>query len=305
MMGLSTLVLLSSVALLCSAAPALEPVTCSFENINAAARLAMHHLNMYHEHGYRFRLLEVAGSKMGQTDTGCTMELNLNLWETDCHTVNPKHFEDCEFRQESDRAVAASCTVQMTVVYSDAQVKSYKCVTKKALSDEEMAMTCPDCPPIISLTDPQALKAAQAAVKQFNLNTTNQHYFVLKEVGRTKLAYIPGVGMRYYSEVALIESQCPMFSRVVPESCNPLCSERAQHALCKASYSAANGISHLECEYYPPSYAPPLAFGEQEPVCVPTLPLSPAGPPGSQPTSNTHHCSMDSNSAFHPICPWP
>lgn len=31
------------------------------------------------------------------------MELNLELGETKCHTVNPKHFEDCDVREDMDK----------------------------------------------------------------------------------------------------------------------------------------------------------------------------------------------------------
>lgn len=59
------LVMLSSAVQLCSTAPALEPLTCS-EDIGAmvAARLAMHHINEHHDHGYKFRLNEIQGNKV-------------------------------------------------------------------------------------------------------------------------------------------------------------------------------------------------------------------------------------------------
>ncbi|XP_035524144.1 antihemorrhagic factor cHLP-B-like [Morone saxatilis] len=131
MKALPILVLLSSAVQLFSAAPALEPVTCSEDSGAAAARLAMHHINENHEHGYKFRLNEVQGNKVEKVNEGCNIELKLRLLETTCHTVNPKHFEDCQTRTEPDWAVEANCTVTMTVTSNDASVTKYECDTQQ------------------------------------------------------------------------------------------------------------------------------------------------------------------------------
>eukprot|EP00064_Thunnus_orientalis_P019988 superscaffoldBa00005269_g20119 len=131
MKGFSILVLLSSVVLLCSAAPALELVTCSEDSGAAAARLAMHHINEQHDHGYKFRLSETQGIKVVKVDGGCDVELQLDLLETKCHVVNPQHFEDCEIREETERAVMANCTIMMTVKNDDAKVTKYECDTRQ------------------------------------------------------------------------------------------------------------------------------------------------------------------------------
>lgn len=49
-----------------------------------------------------------------------------------------------------------------------------------------MGMMCPDCPPLLPLNDKNGLLAVDAVVKNFNENTSNAHYFVLKEVGRIR-----------------------------------------------------------------------------------------------------------------------
>lgn len=36
-----------------------------------------------------------------------------------------------------------------------------------------------------------------------------------------------GKGMNYYAEFALVETHCPMGSRILPEACIPLCPDRA------------------------------------------------------------------------------
>lgn len=66
MRTLRVLTLLSAAVLLCSAAPGLEPLTCSEGNGPAAADKAVHHINEYHDHGYKFRLHEVQGNSVEQ-----------------------------------------------------------------------------------------------------------------------------------------------------------------------------------------------------------------------------------------------
>lgn len=47
-------------------------------------------------------------------------------------------------------------------------------------------MICPDCPKLIPLNSPEGLKSVHEAVKKFNQNTTNQHIYILQEVGRIR-----------------------------------------------------------------------------------------------------------------------
>ncbi|GAA6231928.1 alpha-2-HS-glycoprotein-like [Lates japonicus] len=220
------LVLLSSAVLLCSTAPALESVTCSEDSGNATARLAMHHINEHHDHGYKFRLNEIQGNKVVKVGEGCDVTLQLDLLETVCHTVNPKHFEDCEIRQETDQ-VMANCTVMVTVETGDAKITKYECGTRQVKSNREMVRICPDCPILIPLNSPEGLNSVNEAVKEFNKNNTNQHYYTLQEVGRIRSGYMMMAGMSYYAEFALVETNCPMGSRIIPEACKPLCPDRA------------------------------------------------------------------------------
>ncbi|XP_042370455.1 alpha-2-HS-glycoprotein 1, partial [Plectropomus leopardus] len=227
MKRLSTLVLLASAVQLLGAAPALEAVTCNLDGGAAAARKAMHFIDEHHDHGYKFRLLEVQDHKVEKVDGGCNMELKLNLGETVCHTVNPKHFEDCEYRGTDSIAVSADCTVMMTVRNGDAAVTKYNCTTEQALSPEEMVMTCPDCPTLIPLTSPEGLMSVNQAVKEFNKNATLQREYILQEVGRLRSGYVMMAGMYFYAEFVLVESHCPKNSRILTAACNPLCPDRA------------------------------------------------------------------------------
>ncbi|XP_049445028.1 alpha-2-HS-glycoprotein 1 [Epinephelus fuscoguttatus] len=289
MEGLSILLLLASAVQLYSAAPALEAVTCNEDGGAAAARLATHHIDEHHDHGYKFRLLEILGNKMEKVDGGCDIELNLNLGETVCHTVNPQHFEDCEYRDQTAGAVGAHCNVSMTVRNGDAKVTKYACDTHRELSDSELIMTCPDCPVLIELTSPEGLMSVNQAVKKFNTNTTNQHVYILQEVGRLRTGYVMSVGMFYYSEFVVVETHCPRDSRILQDACKPLCPDRAHHALCRSSYSSKTYKTTYDCDFYPPKNTTALGPGEQEPVCtseqpaVPPVLAGPHMPPGGRP----------------------
>uniref|UniRef100_A0A668TGV7 Cystatin domain-containing protein n=1 Tax=Oreochromis aureus TaxID=47969 RepID=A0A668TGV7_OREAU len=183
MRTLRVLTLLSAAVLLCSAAPGLAPLTCSEGNGPAAADKAVHHINEYHDHGYKFRLHEVQGNSVEQVDGGCNVKLQLDLRETKCHTTNPKPFEDCEIREETAR-VNANCTVLMTIKDGDATITKYECDTRQVNTNSEMVRICPDCPVLLPLNDSEGLKSVHEATTEFNKNTSNQHYYILKEVGR-------------------------------------------------------------------------------------------------------------------------
>ncbi|XP_034090977.1 alpha-2-HS-glycoprotein-like isoform X2 [Gymnodraco acuticeps] len=266
MKGLPTLLLLCSTALLCSAAPAVEPVTCSEDGGAAAARMAAHHIDEKHDHGYKFKLSEIKGNKVEKVDDGCEIELQLDLMETTCHNINPKHFEDCMIRGETQRAVMANCSVRINVINGDAKVRNYHCDTRQVKTDSEMVSICTDCPNLISLHDPEGMKSVKEAVQRVNENTTNQNYFILKDVGRIKIGWTM-TGMNYWAEIALVESHCRMGSRILPEACKPLCPDRARHALCHSSYSKSKGLMSVECDYYPPMNSTALGDGEREPIC--------------------------------------
>ncbi|XP_039456597.1 histidine-rich glycoprotein-like isoform X1 [Oreochromis aureus] len=345
MRTLRVLTLLSAAVLLCSAAPGLAPLTCSEGNGPAAADKAVHHINEYHDHGYKFRLHEVQGNSVEQVDGGCNVKLQLDLRETKCHTTNPKPFEDCEIREETARAVKANCTVLMTIKDGDATITKYECDTRQVNTNSEMVRICPDCPVLLPLNDSEGLKSVHEATTEFNKNTSNQHYYILKEVGRISSGYIMTSGMNYYAEFALVETHCPMGSRIVIEACTPLCPDRARHAFCKSSYSSENGLLSNDCDFYPAENTTALGPGEKEPDCRHhgrRLPHSHGGPPphahdhghgppphdhehghgppppggkgghhgkGSfHPLRRFHPCHgflVNPDPALHPICPWP
>ncbi|XP_060933661.1 alpha-2-HS-glycoprotein 1 isoform X2 [Limanda limanda] len=290
MKALHVLVLLASVVLLCRASPVLEPVMCNEDHSAAAARLAVHDINEHHKHGYKFQLSEIKENKMDKVEEGCTIELHLDLLETKCPSISPKHFEDCETRDESQRAVMANCTVMMAVKDGNADVTKNDCDTRLVKTNSEMHRICPDCPSMIPLNSPEGLKAIETAVHEENINSTNEHFYILQEVGRVKSGWMSSQGMYYSSEFVIVETHCPMGSRIAIEACDPLCPDRARHAFCRSFYTQGAGLQSVDCEYYPALNKTALGPGEKEPQCKnPHLMLLPR--PAGPPSPPVHHPS--------------
>ncbi|XP_034439241.1 alpha-2-HS-glycoprotein 1 [Hippoglossus hippoglossus] len=288
MKALNVLVLLASVVLLCRAAPVLELLMCSEDHSAAAARLAVHDINEHHNHGYKFRLSEIKENKTEKVEDGCTIELHLDLLESKCHSINPKHFEDCETRHETERDVMAHCTVMMAVKDGNANVTRYDCDTRQVTTNKDMQLLCPDCPVLIPLHSPEGLKAVEKAVHEENVNSANERFYILQEVGRVLSGYMSSQGMYYSSEFVIVETHCIMGSRIAIEACDPLCPDRARHAFCRSSYSNGAGLRSVDCEYYPALNTTALGPGETEPQCkCPHL--------AGQPSPTGHHPSAGGN----------
>ncbi|KAI4791851.1 hypothetical protein KUCAC02_033759 [Chaenocephalus aceratus] len=218
--------------------------------------MAAHHIDENHDHGYKFKLSEIKGSKVEkQVDGGCEIQLQLELMETTCHNIDPTQLEDCEVRDVTDWEVRANCSVSVRVRKGDARVRSYHCDTQKVLTHSEMPGVCPDCPHLVSLHDPDGIKSVKEAVQRVNKNTTNQNYFILKDVGRIVIGSLLGRNLFYAAEFALVESDCPMGSSTPPEDRRPLCPDRARHAFCHSIYFLSKGLDSVRCDYYPPMWA--------------------------------------------------
>ncbi|XP_077389917.1 alpha-2-HS-glycoprotein-like [Festucalex cinctus] len=251
-------------------APTSPALACSADSQEAAARLAVRHVNEHHKHGYKFKLLDpdTVNSNFQQQADGCHIDVTMNLLQTNCHVTNPKTEDQCEFMMDSERPAAATCTSKLTVTGGVATVTRHTCVTKPEPSNAEMPMICPDCPSLLPLNDENGVKAAQEAVKKYNRESNHAHYFTLMEISKLTSGYIPSVGMMTWINFVLVETTCPKHSRIVPEACTPRCPDRAHHAYCKVSYSHSTGqLGDLTCELYQPKDSSPLPADQQEPVC--------------------------------------
>ncbi|KAM8888935.1 alpha-2-HS-glycoprotein 1 [Synchiropus picturatus] len=315
-------VLLSAALVLWGAHSLPLEIECNGDGIRYAGKLAEQAIEKNHDHGYKFLFQGVNGSTINQVQDGCEMTLHIILKETSCTVTNPKPASECKLRDMYDE-VTANCTVMLDVKNGVGKVTRYECDTRQEVTDIEMMQLCPDCPVLAFLNNAEGLKAVHDAIQQFNKNSSNTNIYVLHEVGRIISYYMMSAGMMYSPSFTLVETRCPMGSRIALEACVPLCPKRAKHAYCTARYSTVSGLQSVDCEYYPAEDNQTLALGEKEPVCErphtgPPAPPGPPGPPGSIPHIHPHpprphfHSHLPCREArpgsvrkIHPICNWP
>ncbi|XP_035769191.1 uncharacterized protein LOC102782081 isoform X1 [Neolamprologus brichardi] len=170
----------------------------------------------------------------------------------------------------------------------------------------------PDCPILLPLNDSESLKFIHDMVKLFNINIAKKHYYILQDVARiTAGKYMH----ENYAEFVLVESRCPVGSKIPIEECTPLCPDRADYAYCQ-------GFEGFECYINDPKNTTALGPGEEEPVCGHhersqphdhehghgSPPTGGKGKGSIHPLRRFHPCHgflFNPDPALHPICPWP
>ncbi|KAJ8418905.1 hypothetical protein AAFF_G00004040 [Aldrovandia affinis] len=321
--------------------PDTHAITCDDQGTTAAAQTAQHYINIHHYHGYKFRLSKIKSSKVvEQENSTCEFHLELELEETKCHIVNPKPFDQCESREMGEVKVQADCFVNLTVAEGKAKLKKYSC-TSGPVSLEELRATCPDCPSMIPLHDPQGQESIKQAMKNFHQHSNHSAFFKLMEVGRLSTQHT-FMGQSYFAEFAIVETNCAR--TVEPENentCEPLCNDKAHHGFCESTMLGNDEVS-VECEifdvqnttakgsqhnhhYHRTSHGRHCAHHPGDHPGAHTRPAPPPhGPPRTghppmfpHPPSHPqqvlvhappfHHCpgSLKIPPSIHPICPHP
>ncbi|KAL1022864.1 hypothetical protein UPYG_G00033470 [Umbra pygmaea] len=333
MRGLTVVSVLVLWALACASEPARDTSgrrwTCDENDNEPGAKLAMMSINKNHFHGYKFQLSKISSSTVEKDESGCKIHLQLNLQETTCHIVNPKPFEECEIRPQSETQVNAHCNVTLIIAEGNSTEVSKHSCNSEAVSAEEMVRLCPDCPVLLPLHSPEGLESVKAGLNQFNSNHNLTSYFKLLEVGRITSGYMVMTGINYYTEFAIVETECNAKSRIEKMACKPLCHHNARHGLCKSSllgtgavdvdcviYEALNTSSHgRNCGNS--SYHPGHRVRPWQPKPLPghlgPLARVPIGPgPHRESGESLHefpfpHCHgfVKIPPSIHPLCPFP
>ncbi|XP_061635518.1 alpha-2-HS-glycoprotein-like [Phyllopteryx taeniolatus] len=281
------------------AVPSLPAVTCDMESVAAAATLGVQHINRKHEHGFRFKLQEVQGSKYQQVSGGCHIDVNVKLVQTKCHFTNPKPDDQCELWRLDERGAVATCSIEFWVMWGVAKVTRHECTTRPELSNEELVTVCPYCPKLLPLDDPTAAKAVHDAVVKFNWESKHENYFTLMEVAHVTMGSVPTIGTITSLMFALVETTCPSGARNSFVACTPRCPDRAHHAFCQTSYyNLHKQVGKLECELYLPKNPGPHPTDVPHPVCRPLFHQSPEACVCKALLNNP-------NQAIHHICPFP
>ncbi|KAM9818440.1 alpha-2-HS-glycoprotein-like [Syngnathus typhle] len=282
-----------------AAANTLPLVTCDDDSAMAAAGMAVRRINDNHQHGFKFNLQEVQSSSYQQFSGGCHIDVNVKLVQTKCHFTNPKPVDQCKLWQQNERGAVATCSVEFWVMWGVAKITKYECTTRPELTNAESLTTCPDCPRLLPLDEPTAVKAVHNAVVKFNIESTRHNYFTLMEVAHVTTRDLARIGTITWLKFALVETMCPRGARSTFVACVPLCPDRAYHAFCQTAYYNSYGqVGELDCEIYPPKNPGPYPTGEPEPICMPLFHQS----------SDACLCKDKLKSpepSLHHICPFP
>ncbi|XP_061635522.1 alpha-2-HS-glycoprotein-like [Phyllopteryx taeniolatus] len=274
-------------------------VTCGEDGAEAAAGLAVRHINEHHRHGFKFRLHEIQSSNYQQFPGGCHIDVNVKLAQTKCHITDPKPLDRCQLWRRNERGAVATCSVEFWVMWGAARITRHECTTRPEHTNEELMTICPSCPKLLALNDPTGVSAVDAAVTAFNRDGQRQNYFTLMEVAQLTEEYVAGVGTITWLKFALVETTCPREATSSLAACTPRCPDRANHVFCQTSYyNVHRQVGELSCETYPPKNSAALPAGEPEPVCRPLFHKS------------AEACVCQArlkkpDAAVHHICPFP
>ncbi|KAJ8278313.1 hypothetical protein GJAV_G00086280 [Gymnothorax javanicus] len=238
--------------------------------IQTAVRL----INEHHHHGYKYRLSKMRSRCVPQKDvSSCEHQLDLELEETKCHVINPKHFDECEFREEEETKVKANCKATLTGTGGNVELLTLECNSEPA-SAEDLRAVCPDCPSLLTLTNRQGLDSINKALKKFNQESKDIDIFTLLEVGRLstqeyyfyrpistsciplslkpKLSFAQYMILRqlYFAEFAIVETNCSKGEESEDCcQCSPLCDTKARHGFC-TSIVLEDAEVTVNCEIY-------------------------------------------------------
>lgn len=87
-------------------------------------------INEHHHHGYKYRLSKIwflSWTLKDESSCEHQVQVDLELEETKCHVINPKHFDECEFRVEQETKVKADCKATLTVTGGNAVLLKLVC----------------------------------------------------------------------------------------------------------------------------------------------------------------------------------
>ncbi|XP_018616515.2 alpha-2-HS-glycoprotein 1 [Scleropages formosus] len=225
-----------------------HPVTCDEKGVQEASQAAEKQIAVYHHHGYKYRLTNTASSKLQKKDdTECEFHLELVLEETDCHVVNPKPLEECQLRQMHETKVVSNCNVTLTIVNGKTFAIKYSCHSEPA-SAEELVKVCPDCPSLLSLTDPKGLESIKEAMKKFHAETNETNYWKMLEVGRISTQYM-FQGQSYFAQFAIVETTCLRQDNPEESKCKMLGKEEVRFGFCTSTLLGDGEIT-VDCDLY-------------------------------------------------------
>ncbi|KAF4083285.1 hypothetical protein AMELA_G00138190 [Ameiurus melas] len=235
-------------SVLCHGLFSADPPFCKL-NASEKADEAEYLINKLHHHGYKFKLFSYTEELNLPGLPACQTFMVLTLKETKCHIVNPKPFNECEERKDNETPVIAKCNVTLCDGGEKPGIAQLICDTEPA-SSEQLIRSCPDCPTLLPLHDPEGLESVKAAIEKFNKESNQTSYFKLLEVGRLSTQHNMKFGMSHFAEFAIVETECSdNVKNEEKPSCKQKCPNEAHHGFCKST-QLGNGDLTVNCEIY-------------------------------------------------------
>ncbi|XP_066503825.1 fetuin B [Hoplias malabaricus] len=232
--------------------------SCGDAAANVAAAQAMDKINAERSEGYIFsleRLSNVHQTRHGEH--GVVFYLTIDVFETKCHVLSRKNWRNCDVRSIGEHPVYGQCraVIYINRVHRVSRLYKYSCAVRPAPASK-IAMTCPDCPTLISLDTEQVQKTMQMGLEKFNNESGNANYFLPLNITRATSQWV--VGPSYFVDFTIQESVCSNKTDLAEVSkCDPMPCEFAHKGLCKASYVRAPDKEYLrvDCEIFEPEAA--------------------------------------------------
>ncbi|XP_005484891.2 fetuin-B [Zonotrichia albicollis] len=226
----------------CTAAPpapgagaALLCPRCDDATVEAAADLALRHINADREEGYVLSLYRIVSAReQPQEITGSVFYLILDVVDTECHVLSKKLWKNCNLRS-AHSTVYGQCKaiIYINQARNITHLNTYEC-TLQPVPGKYIWSICPDCPIDGSPTKPEYLEAAARSLAKFNAESEQTHYFSVLNVTRASMQWV--VGPAHFVEFLIQETSCSKDDKVADISmCEPLPPEVAKIGFCKGS----------------------------------------------------------------------
>nr|WAP48913.1 FETUA-1 [Crotalus scutulatus] len=179
-------------------------VDCNGEDAEKWADMAVHYINEHNLHGYKYTTNVINEIHvLPRRPHGEIIFLELKVLETQCHVLDPTPVENCTVRPLHYHAVGGDCDVKILHDEGVDKVIGAKCHSDPD-SVEDVRRNCPNCPILLSLSDPHVVDSVEYVLNKHNEKLSGHVYEVL-EISRGQHKYEPEA---FYVEFAIVEVNC-------------------------------------------------------------------------------------------------
>ncbi|XP_029005128.1 fetuin-B [Betta splendens] len=151
----------------------LAPIPCNDKAVEKLSRLGVTYINEDRSDGYKFALNRIANVHLhAQGPAGNVYYLDLDVLETKCHIRSPKPWKRCDVRPFMETQISGNCNT--TILHTPegySYLYSYEC-TLVPDPPEKLQQTCPTCPLLLPVDNPEAVNAAQVTLASYKRKST-------------------------------------------------------------------------------------------------------------------------------------